>query len=268
MRCNGRGKQIRREFLPIAVDRAHQMRQASVITKEMRMAFAAEAVEVHFARCAAVAEYTLLNALSATPPGRRLRPWMAAGAVMVAALLTGYGLWQTWSVAEVEPRPARWTASPASGQLQSVPASPVMDTPQTCRCVHCTARWPRAPLRSRPSPQATGPVGFCSTENHHRSAVAPRTWRLKATVHPYPWYPLWVGQPLSAYHPTAVKGHAAWPPRGLRLSVEDLKGEPDEGSQAWASGIPNVWHTAGPRSWKASSAAADWSAAVLNSVQP
>jgi hypothetical protein len=103
-------------------------------------------LEVHFARCAAVAEYSLLAALAAHPPGRRLRPWMAAVAVIVAALLTGYGLWRTWSVAEVEPRLARSPASPASGQLQSGPAPPVMDT------------HPDLPLRSPHSPLVKSPV--------------------------------------------------------------------------------------------------------------
>jgi hypothetical protein len=102
------------------------MCQEPIITEEMRVAFAAEAVEVHFARCAAVVEYTLLTALAAHPPARYLRLWVAAVAVIVAALLTGYGLWRTWSVAEVEPQLAGSAGSPASGQLQSGSASPVI----------------------------------------------------------------------------------------------------------------------------------------------
>ena len=109
------GKAIRREFRPIAVHHTHEMCQEPIITEEMRVAFAAEAVEVHFARCAAVVEYTLLAALAAHPPARYLRPWVAAVAVIVAALLTGYGLWRTWSVAEVEPQLAGSAGSLASG---------------------------------------------------------------------------------------------------------------------------------------------------------
>src|SRR6266511_923721 len=101
-RCDVRwqGKAIRREFLPIVVDRTRQMRQEPVITEAMRMAFAEEAVEVHCARCAAVAEYTLLAPIVAGPPRRRWRPWMAVATVVIAALLTGYGVWGTRHVAE------------------------------------------------------------------------------------------------------------------------------------------------------------------------
>ncbi|HZC00545.1 MAG TPA: hypothetical protein VE844_04035, partial [Gammaproteobacteria bacterium] len=50
---------------PIVVDRTRQMRKTAIITEEVRLQFAMEAVDMHFSRCAALQEYinptTLLN---------------------------------------------------------------------------------------------------------------------------------------------------------------------------------------------------------------
>jgi hypothetical protein len=89
------GKEARKEFSPIDVDRTRQIRQASAVTEEMVAAFAREAVEVHFARCASVAEYIAIASIFSQPSPRR--HWIKKVALVllsVAALSTGYWYWK------------------------------------------------------------------------------------------------------------------------------------------------------------------------------
>jgi len=88
------GKETRKGFPPIEVDRTRQIQQAKVVTEEMLAAFAREAVEVHFARCANVAEYSLMTSVYSQPlPRHRETKKVALVVLSVAALLTACWLW-------------------------------------------------------------------------------------------------------------------------------------------------------------------------------
>jgi hypothetical protein len=89
------GKEARKEFSPIDVDRTRQIRQAAAVTEEMVAAFAREAVEVHFARCASVAEYIAIASIFSQPLPRH--HWTKKAALVllsVAVLSTGYWFWK------------------------------------------------------------------------------------------------------------------------------------------------------------------------------
>jgi hypothetical protein len=88
------GKEVGEIFSPIHVDRTRQMRQAGMVTEEMLTAFANEAVEVHFSRCASVEEYSLLASIYAQPLPRRFRVrTVTLSLLCVAALAAAYWLW-------------------------------------------------------------------------------------------------------------------------------------------------------------------------------
>lgn len=90
------GKETREVFSPIDVDQTRQMRQAEAVTEEMLAAFAREAVEVHFLRCASVAEYSLMASVFSQPLSRRrVAIKVALVLLSVAALLTAYW-WGGW----------------------------------------------------------------------------------------------------------------------------------------------------------------------------
>jgi Putative Ig domain len=89
------GRESRRRFPPIDVDRTRQIRQAGTVTEEMQAAFAREAVAVHFARCTSVAEYILLSSTFSHPPPRhRGAKKLALVLLTITALLTAYWVWK------------------------------------------------------------------------------------------------------------------------------------------------------------------------------
>jgi Putative Ig domain len=107
------GKEARKNFSPIDIDQTRQIRQAEAVTEEMVAAFAREAVEVHFARCASVAEYSLMASIFSQPPPR-LQGITKVALVLfsVAVLLTAYWWWrQTNSLLLEQPE---WMPSPHS----------------------------------------------------------------------------------------------------------------------------------------------------------
>jgi hypothetical protein len=61
------GKAASTEFPAIKVDQTRHIRQLGAVTEEMSASFAREAVEVHLARCASVAEYHLMRSVFAPP---------------------------------------------------------------------------------------------------------------------------------------------------------------------------------------------------------
>lgn len=232
-RCDVRcqGKAIRREFLPIVVDRTRQMRQEPVITEAMRMAFAEEAVEVHCARCAAVAEYTLLAPIVAGPPRRRWRPWMAVATVVIAALLTGYGVWGTRHVAEVEPRPARGPVSLAPGSQQSVSTSPIVETPPALSRLSPYSSPQQSSVVGTPEPAGDMPGGLLLTREplpggDGAAHVATRADRPLPPVVPITGGTVPRRTPPLASSKALPAGRSAAPDCLLKM----LKGEPCEGS--------------------------------------
>jgi hypothetical protein len=111
------GKAMTRGFAPIFSDRPpHRqgLRPEPAGIDAMRRSFAREAVDVHFARCAALRDYLMLAALySQAPP--RSRRWYAPLVLLIgAAFLTAYGLW----------KPALWSDR---GQRPGSPRRPVQE---------------------------------------------------------------------------------------------------------------------------------------------
>jgi hypothetical protein len=93
------GKEIKKEFRPIVSDRPHQMPpldNADEVTEAMRVSSATEAVDVHFARVAAVQEYLTLAAIYSPPPWSMYRRLYTILVCLVGAvLLIGYGVWKS-----------------------------------------------------------------------------------------------------------------------------------------------------------------------------
>jgi hypothetical protein len=118
------GKEIRKEFHPIVIDRSHQMQtvdNADEVTEAMRLSFATEAVDVHFARVIAVQEYLMLDAIYSLPPWSMYRRLYAILVALVSVvLLTGYGVWKysprtdlAHSAADAAPS-VQWEQNPVS----------------------------------------------------------------------------------------------------------------------------------------------------------
>lgn len=89
------GIEVRKGFPWIDVDRTRQIRQAKAVSEEVRAVLAREAVEVHFARCACIAQYIVMAQTYAQPlPRHHGIKKVALVVFTVAALLTAYGLWR------------------------------------------------------------------------------------------------------------------------------------------------------------------------------
>jgi hypothetical protein len=106
------GKEAKKDFSPINVDRTRQIRQAEAVTEEVVAAFAREAVEVHFTRCASVAEYSVMASIfSQLPPQHHLTKKVALVLLSVVVLLTAY-LWKGSN--SMGPEQPEWKPSPHS----------------------------------------------------------------------------------------------------------------------------------------------------------
>lgn len=132
-RVYGHGKEARKSFPPIDVVRTSQARAKERVTEEILLAFASEAVEVHFARCASVSEYAVMASIFAPPPSRYRR--LKRGLLIcggVAALLSALALlpadkwWQDFPLiwpAQSERRPPsnriQWQSSLVSYHSQA-----------------------------------------------------------------------------------------------------------------------------------------------------
>ena len=89
------GKERKKGFPPIDVDRTREIRQTGTITEELLAAFAREAAEVHVARCDGIKEYLTLTPYFSQPEPRYHRTKkMALVLLGVAALLTAYWWWK------------------------------------------------------------------------------------------------------------------------------------------------------------------------------
>jgi hypothetical protein len=92
------GKERRKGFPPINVDRTREIRQTGTVTEELLDAFAREAAEVHVARCEGIKEYLTLAPFFSQPLPRYHRTKkMALVLLSVAALLTAYWWWKDFS---------------------------------------------------------------------------------------------------------------------------------------------------------------------------
>jgi hypothetical protein len=98
------GKAMTQGFVPISIDRPPPRRgfcpQPGHIDAMRRM-FAREAVDVHFARCAALRDYLTLAAVYSQAPPRSRRWYALLVLLLGAAFLAAYGLW----------KPAVWSGS-------------------------------------------------------------------------------------------------------------------------------------------------------------
>jgi hypothetical protein len=89
------GKERKKGFPPIDVDRTRQIRQAGTVTEELLAAFAREAAEVHVARCESVQEYLTLASFFSQPLPWYDRAKKAALVLLsITALLAGYWWWK------------------------------------------------------------------------------------------------------------------------------------------------------------------------------
>jgi hypothetical protein len=119
------GKEARKEFPPIEVDQTHHTRPVVADTEEMISAFAREAVEVHFSRCASVTEYSLMTSIYSKPAPRLRRiKKFAMVLFIVVVLLPVYWWWQDIHRMVLEPPVQttwRETDSAVVGETESKP---------------------------------------------------------------------------------------------------------------------------------------------------
>jgi Putative Ig domain len=88
------GKERKKGFPPIHVDRTRQIRKMGTVTQDMLLAFAREAVEVHAARCEGIKEYLTLAPLFSQPTPRHDGAKKVVLVLLgVAVLLTAYWRW-------------------------------------------------------------------------------------------------------------------------------------------------------------------------------
>jgi hypothetical protein len=89
------GKEASREFSPVKVDQARHIQRLGAVTEEMIAAFTREAAEVHFARCASVADYSLMTSIFSQPTPR-LQHFKKAVMVLVGivVLMSAYWWWR------------------------------------------------------------------------------------------------------------------------------------------------------------------------------
>jgi hypothetical protein len=116
------GKEMGDSYAPIDVDWTHKIRQAKAVTEEMLVEFAEEAVELHFLRCADVADYSLMASIYAQSPPRHR--WMTKAALVlscVAALSAAYWFW--WGANGVDPVQSHQEPPPRSLQWQALQVS-------------------------------------------------------------------------------------------------------------------------------------------------
>jgi hypothetical protein len=93
------GKERKKGFPPIAVDRTREIRQTGDVTEELLTAFAREAAEVHLARCDGIKEYLTLAPLFLRPRLRYQRTKKLALALLsVAALFAVYWWWNDYHI--------------------------------------------------------------------------------------------------------------------------------------------------------------------------
>jgi hypothetical protein len=106
-----RGKERKKGFPPIEVDRTREIRQAGAVTEELLATFAREAAEVHVARCDGIKEYLTLAPFFSQPVPRYHRTKRVALILLsVAAFLTTYWWWQGFNI-----------IGPAQSERQSPP---------------------------------------------------------------------------------------------------------------------------------------------------
>jgi len=92
------GKERKKGFPPIDVNRTREIRQTGIVTEELLAAFAREAAEVHVARCEGIKEYLTLAPFFSQPLPRYHRSKKVALVLLsVAALLTAYWWWKDFS---------------------------------------------------------------------------------------------------------------------------------------------------------------------------
>lgn len=118
------GKEMVDSYPPIDVDWTRKIRQAKAMTEETLAEFAGEAVELHFLRCADVADYSLMASIyTPSPPRHR---WMKAAALAflcIAALSTAYRAWFWEGGNGVGLEESRQKSPPHSLRWQSVQIS-------------------------------------------------------------------------------------------------------------------------------------------------
>jgi hypothetical protein len=92
------GKERKKGFPRIAVDRPREIRQTGTVTEELLSDFAREAAEVHVARCNGIKEYLTLAPFFSQPlPRYHPAKKVALVLLSVAALLTAFWWWKDFN---------------------------------------------------------------------------------------------------------------------------------------------------------------------------
>jgi hypothetical protein len=105
------GKERKRGFPPIDVDRTREIRRAGTVTEELLADFAREAAEVHVARCDGIKEFLKLASFFSPPVPRYHRTKKVVLVLLsVAALLTAYWWWMPFNSIRLE-QPERQSPS-------------------------------------------------------------------------------------------------------------------------------------------------------------
>jgi Putative Ig domain len=233
------GKEMRRgRFRAMAVDRSRQIRKEPAVTEELRVAFATEAVEAHFARCAMVAEYALRAPSSSLPPFGRYRPRpIALRAVILISLLSVFWFWSNPSRVRPQTLPAHspppmveWEQAAMAYQLQAdeaftvprptrertttnVPVTAILDPPGE----RADQRVPPPPIAAEPS----APDAPADTDAEPPFAHSPPStvaWHQAATS-----YQLAADEPFTIPLPTLERTPASVP---VEVTLEPLGDKP------------------------------------------
>jgi hypothetical protein len=117
------GREIKKEFRPIIITGPHQMPpvdNADEVTEATRLTFATEAVDVHFARVAAVQEYLTMAAIYSPPPWSMYKRLHTVLMCLVGTvLLASIGVWKYSPRADLT-QPTADAASPVQWEQNSV----------------------------------------------------------------------------------------------------------------------------------------------------
>jgi hypothetical protein len=171
------GKEMGDSYAPIDVDWTHKIRQAKAVTEEMLVEFAEEAVELHFLRCADVADYSLMASIYAQSPPRYR--WMTKAALVlscVAALSAAYWFW--WG-------PTAWTRyshienprlAACSGRHSRCLTASQRENHLSCLCPPWNTLPTGGPSKSRSRDWVTSLTGSVSIVNGYASTGPRPSW--------------------------------------------------------------------------------------------
>ena len=140
------GKEMVDNYTPIDVDWTQKIRQAKAVTEETLAEFAREAVELHFLRCADVADYSLMESIyTPSPPRHRRTKTVALALLCAAALSTVYWFWGGATALALNSRIGNHRPTACNGSHPRYPTDPRREYHWSCLYPPWNARprgWP------------------------------------------------------------------------------------------------------------------------------